>query len=200
VERPQFNSLIRDAFNEFSRARALFPEGKHAAEYPTVFWEAIGWQAAAAGAMASRENPTDDMAGLEAAFSVSTAPACAVEWKGIRDGNVRLSLPWEPNLMQRGAASGYVVAVDLDENGTPINIRLIGEAIVPRSDERKNYILKRRDKAIVKAVDRWRAAPATLTPPECSRDRILVFGGYARPDGDPYNDPARMIRDLPSTQ
>jgi len=177
IKRPNFSADLMDAFEDASRARALFGETPDATE--PAFLETIAWQAAILGLIAGDARAQVDESAAAKALAVVPSVICDAPWTRAPLATVKHRRSWTGSLMSSGVLLGAVARVDASDDGAAALGGVAAEARFPSLQDTTNAERAARDRAVSRALERWRVEAAA--PADCKSGILVPLGAY-RPE------------------
>lgn len=177
IKKPNFSADLKDAFEDASRARALFGETPDATE--PAFFETIAWQAAILGLIAGDARAQVDESAAAKALAVVPSVSCDAPWTRAPLATVKHRRAWSGSLVSSGAMLGVVARVDASDDGAAAFAGVVAEARFPSLRDTTNAERAARDRAISNALERWRVEAAA--PADCKSGILVPLGAY-RPE------------------
>lgn len=173
IKQPNFSTDTVDAFNDASRARNLL-EGD-AMKNDQAYLEAVSWQAAILGLIAGdRRAAVEDAAALGA---LSVMPnGCDGVWTRDALATVKQRRPWSGHMMNGGGFLGAIAVVQAATDGAAELSEVAAEARFPSVDRLEERAVRSRDKAVDRALKRWRIAAGA--PSQCKTGVVVALGVY----------------------
>jgi hypothetical protein len=197
LEDPIFDVHLVNAYEEFSRARALFATQDVEDKLASGELEAIAAQAAAAGLLATRNPRAAELDQMRGVFQIPKGAEidalCAGSLTGKAPSVARNAPDWAPHFTSM-LRRGHVVSVDFDADGRVASFSVLAEPFPPIVRDDDKFHDRFRDRDLRKALKRWRLA--SDADARCRENRILVLTGYSRNEDDAFFNPRQIMDDL----